>query len=81
MLEKHEGLRGKFVAICTDNAEVMKVTANLLKFPWFGCFPHNLNLLVKDGFKDAHLQELLNNVRAIASQCHTSIEARRPVMH
>jgi hypothetical protein len=32
LLEKHDGLRQKVVSICTDNAEVMKRTASLLKF-------------------------------------------------
>jgi hypothetical protein len=75
LLEKHEGLRQKIVSICTDNAEVMKVTATLLKFAWFGCFPHTLQLVIKDGFKNAYLQELINMIRAIASYFNRSAKA------
>jgi hypothetical protein len=75
LLERHDGLRQKVVAICTDNAEVMKLTASLLKFTWFGCFPHTLNLVIKDGFKNVYLQELMNMVRAIASYFNRSAKA------
>ena len=64
----------KFVSICTDNAKVRKLTAIILHFSWFGCFPHTLNLVIKDGFKNACIQELIN-IRAIASYCKRSAKA------
>ncbi len=63
------------MSICTDNAEVMKLTASLLKFSWFGCFPHTLNLVIKDGFKNDYLQELIDMIRAIASHFNRSAKA------
>ena len=62
------------VSICTDNAKVRKLTAIILHFSWFGCFPHTLNLVIKDGFKNACIQELIN-IRAIASYCKRSAKA------
>ena len=47
----------------------------LLKFAWFGCFPHTLQLVIKDGFKNAYLQELINMIRAIASYFNRSTKA------
>jgi hypothetical protein len=44
----------------TVNAKVMKLTASILNFSWFGCFPHTLSLVIKDGFKNAYIQELIN---------------------
>ena len=75
LLERHVGLRQKVFAICTDNVEEMKLTASLLKFTWFDCFPHTLNLVIKDGFKNVYLQELMNMVRAIASYFNSSAKA------
>ena len=40
------------VAITTDNAEnIKKAIKKLGKFPWFGCFGHTLNLVVKRALK------------------------------
>ena len=55
--------------------KVMKLTPSLFKFTWFGCFPHTLNQVIKDGFKNVYLQELMNMVGAIASYFNRSAKA------
>lgn len=60
----------------TDNAEVMKATARLLNVHWFGCYPHTLNLVVKDGlYKVFECQEILRVLRELANHFRLSAKA------
>ncbi len=75
ILSKHEGLLPKVHTMISDNAEVMKCTARLLKLFWFGCFPHTLNLVVKDGLKIVECATLLSSVRELSSHFKRSSKA------
>ncbi len=43
-------------AVVTDGAAVMRSTAAALGFPWLHCFPHRLNLVVRDNLKMPQLR-------------------------
>ena len=61
------GLKEKVRLLVSDNAAVMKATARLLCFSWFGCFPHTLNLVVKDALQLPEVANILSSVREISS--------------
>ena len=42
---------------------------------WFGCFPHTLNLVVKDGLMEENCLRVLTMVRALASHFKRSSKA------
>ena len=75
LLAKHEGLVDKVRCLTSDNASVMKLTARLLNVEWFGCFPHTLNLVVKDGLKISQCVDLLANIRSTVSYFKRSSKA------
>lgn len=75
ILSKHEGLLPKVHTMISDIAGVMKCTARLLKLFWFGCFPHTLNLVVKDGLKIVECATLLSSVRELSSHFKRSSTA------
>jgi hypothetical protein len=45
----------------------MRSTATALGFPWLHCFPHRLNLVVRDNLKMHCVKELLDRVRQIVN--------------
>lgn len=67
LLSQHEGLIEKVRCLTSDNASVMKLTAKLLNVEWFGCCPHTVNLVVKDGLKISQCVALLSNIRTTVS--------------
>lgn len=75
LLSKHQGLSRKVHTMVSDNAEVMKCTARILKLFWFGCYPHTLNLVVKDALKLPQCSALLTDVRNISSHFKRSCKA------
>ena len=58
-------LNGRITGITTDGAAVMPATARLLKYKWFWCVAHLINLVVQDGLNVGSLSELLLGVRKI----------------
>ena len=77
----YKGAFQKIRALVSDNAEVMKATASRMKLFWVGCYPHTSNLVVKDGFKNRALQELLRLVRDIASHFKRSSKSSMHLAH
>jgi hypothetical protein len=75
LLAKHEGLLEKVRSLTSDNASVMKLTAKLLNLEWFGCFPHTVNLVVKDGLKISQCVALLSSIRTTVSYFKRSSKA------
>ena len=75
ILSKHEGLSRKVHTLISDNAEVMKCTARNMNLFWFGCYPHTLNLVVKDALKLPQCSALLTDVRNISSHFKRSCKA------
>ena len=75
IVNKHEGLMGKVRSLTSDNAEVMKSTCRKLKVGWFGCIPHTINLVVKNGLNILDCANLLASIRAIASYFRRSAKA------
>ena len=75
LLAKHESLVDKVRCLTSDNASVMKLTARLLNVEWFGCFPHTLYLVVKDGLKISQCVALLANIRSTVSYFKRSSKA------
>lgn len=57
----------------------MKNTALSLGLGWFGCFPHTLNLVVKDALADPGISEVLGVVRKLASHFKMSGKATNPL--
>ncbi len=51
ILSNYAGLSQKVRLLVTDGAAVMKRTASALGYNWLHCFPHRLNLVVKDNLK------------------------------
>jgi hypothetical protein len=39
----------RVTTLTSDNAEVMKATCRKVRVSWFGCIPHTINLVVKNG--------------------------------
>ncbi len=57
----------RVTTLTSDNAEVMKSTCRKLGFTWFGCIPHIINLVVKNGLNILDCANLLASIGAIAS--------------
>ena len=60
ILSKYAGLSQKVRLLVTDGAAVMKSTATALGYNWLHCFPHRLNLVVKDNLKLHSLKQLFD---------------------
>ena len=45
-LDRFAGCKEKLVGFLNDNTVVMPATANLMNLPFFGCFPHDVNLVL-----------------------------------
>ena len=71
---KHDGLHGKIRVFVSDNAEVMKSTARILR-QLAGVFPHTLNLVVNDGLKSVACTSLLTTIRNITSHFKRSAKS------
>ena len=72
ILNIHSDLEEKVRFLVTDGASVMKSTAAALKFPWFHCFPHRINLTVQENLKLSVVSELLNRMRSIVNHFRKS---------
>ena len=66
----YPGLQQKLVAFVSDNTNLMPATARLLNIPFYGCFPHGVNLVVQTG---------LNSSQAFASTLVKIREVRRVI--
>lgn len=67
LVNKHEGLMKRVATLTSDNAEVMKSTFRKLKVSWFGCIPHTINVVIKNGLNILDSANLLAPIRAIVS--------------
>jgi zinc finger BED domain-containing protein 1 (E3 SUMO-protein ligase ZBED1) len=72
ILDIYAGLEEKVRFLVTDGASVMKSTAAALKFTWFHCFPHRLNLTVQENLKLSVVSDLLNRMRSIVNHFRKS---------
>jgi hypothetical protein len=59
----------------TDGASVMKSTAAALGLNWLHCFPHRLNLVVKNNLKLPRVKDLLDRVRPIINHFRKSAKS------
>ncbi|KAK4002126.1 hypothetical protein OUZ56_003746 [Daphnia magna] len=75
LVNKHKGLMERVTTLTSDNAEVMKSTCRKLKISWFGCIPHTINLVVKNGLNISDCANILASIRAIASHFRRSAKA------
>ena len=75
ILSEYDGLHQKVRLLVTDGAAVMKSTAMALGFPWLHCFPHRLNLVVKDSLKLPCVKNILDRVRPIVNHFHKSAKS------
>ncbi len=65
----------RVTTLTSDNAEVMKSTCRKLGVSWFGCIPHTINLVVKNGLNIPDCANLLASIRAIAFYFRRSAKA------
>jgi hypothetical protein len=75
ILSEYDGLHQKVRLLVTDGAAVMRSKVAALGFPWLHCFPHRLNLVVRDNLKMSCVKELLDRLQQILNHFRRSAKS------
>lgn len=75
------GIQDKILLAVSDNAVNIKNAIKIkLNYPYFGCFAHTINLIVKDGLKNVEVSNIINKVRHIVTHFKRSTTSHNKLM-